>query len=608
MKTLLLLCATAAFAVDPDELIRRVAAYDYGKDPAAVRELEAVVQKSGPALEKSLIAGLSSAQTLAAKDVFCRQLAIVGTDAAVPALDALLLKKDTAEMARYALERIQGARAATALRGALPRTEPAVQTGIVASLGRRKDASSVEAIKPLLSSKDMRLATAAAEAMGSIGTPAARDALLASPNTPGATDALLAIAERSPAAGAAPIYRRLGPAGLQGLARVDPAQAAPLLRSALKSESPHVQAIAVKELARIDLSGLAKQMPEVSPLAQMRILYALAESGKAEYRTIALESVRSESEGVRIAAVTSLGKLGTAGDLALLASRAATASGDEQSAARAALFAIQGAAADAAILEAIPGAEPKTKVELIRAAGERGIPSSPTPLLAAAADADRQVRTESIRALRETAGPQHVPAMFDLLKNSKVETERREWERTIAAAIRRSKDGAASEGLPQFGAISEPAVKVSLLNVFSATGNPSALPVVRKALDDPAADIRRAALNALSNWPTPEPLDDLLTIARAGGDPARQTLALRGYIRLLQLPSARTPAQTAELLKVAMAAATRPDEKRSVLAIAQKAPSPESLAIARAALEDPQVKAEAQLAVTTIERGLTFVK
>jgi hypothetical protein len=52
----------------------------------------------------------------------------------------------------------------------------------------------------------------------------------------------------------------------------------------------------------------------------------------------------------------------------------------------------------------------------------------------------------------------------------------------------------------------------------------------------------------------------------------------------------------------------RPEEKRSVLAIAQKAPCPESLAVARAAVDDPQVRAEAELAVTAIERAISFVK
>ena len=73
-----------------------------------------------------LIAGLASARTLAAKDAFCRDLALLGGDAAVPSLGALLAAPETAEMARYALERIPGERSAAALRQALARTSGAV--------------------------------------------------------------------------------------------------------------------------------------------------------------------------------------------------------------------------------------------------------------------------------------------------------------------------------------------------------------------------------------------------------------------------------------------------------------------------------------------------
>jgi hypothetical protein len=119
--------------------------------------------------------------------------------------------------------------------------------------------------------------------------------------------------------------------------------------------------------------------------------------------------------------------------------------------------------------------------------------------------------------------------------------------------------------------------------------------------------LQRAALNALSGWPTPEPMDDLIALARSGA-PAQRILSLRGYIQLVQLPSNRTPAQTARLLATAFGAATRPDEKRAVLAVAQRLMCVESLELARIAAKDPTVSAEGQLAVTTLERGLSFLK
>ncbi len=369
-----------------------------------------------------------------------------------------------------------------------------------------------------------------------------------------------------------------------------------------------LQGVAINELARLEGVALAKELPNVAERARVQILTALTDSGRPDVRPILVESAASDSPAVRVAAIDGLAKLGTAADVPLLAGRAATASGDEQSAARAVLGAIRGDAADAAILQAISGAEAKIKIELIRAAGERGAASAPEILLASAVDANRPVRVESIRALRETAGPRQVPALLALLSKTSNENDRKELERTVASAIRRSKDTFVGEVIEAYKSATDVGVRISLLNVLSMAGNPAALPIAREALQDTSGDIQRAAINALSGWPSPEPMDDLLALARAAGDPTRQVLALRGYIKLAQIPSSRAPGETARLLKAAMATATRPDEKRAVLAVAQRLVCPESLELAQSAIDDPMVAAEARLAVTTLERALSFVK
>jgi HEAT repeat protein len=581
----LLLCAASVYGADVATLVRQVAAYDYGKDPSAARELEALAHGSGASIEREVVAGLASARTVAAKDVFCRVLGIAGTDASVRALAAMMSQAETAEMARRALERIPGDRASAALREALGRK---ASVGLVESVGRRRDRRSTDLLRRLLRASDKGLAAAAATALGDIGTPAARDALLAALPTAAVRDALLAIAESDGG-----VYLWVG----SGVVRAD-AKAGPVLREALKSDSARTQALAIRELARIDAAALVNELPTASELTGLRIVAALGDRG------VFVTALSSEHDAVRIVALNGLARVGTAADILRLGERAARASGEEQAAARAALARIRGEDVDAAIVRAISNAEARTKLELIRAAGERGIAGAADVLLAATADSDRQVRIESIRALREAAAGRHVDDMLGRLMKVSTESERREWERTIAASIRRGKDA----GLPVYEREAAVESRISRLNIYSAVGNAAALPLIREALGDSAPEIRRAALNALSNWPTPEPLDDLLALARAPGDPSRQTLALRGYIRLLGLPSGRTPAETAALLKVAMAAATRPEEKRSLLAIAQRVPCPEALAVARAALDDPQVRAEAQLAVMALERELTFLK
>ena len=621
MRVLLLLCAAGAvlYGADPEQLVRRVAVYDFGSDPSAVRELEtltlgAAAGKDAPGIEKLLLAGLGLARTLAAKDAFCRDLAIIGGDRAVPTLAAMLARPETAEMARYALDRIPGTRSAEAMRAALARTSPAVQAGIVASLGRRMDAQSVDAIEPLLISSEPALAAAAAAALGRIATARARDALLDARPSPAVSDALLALAEQSSHAMASDIYRRLESDGhtesvrvaaLQGLALVDATRAAPLLHAALTGNSARLQGLAIRELVRVEGVALAEELPVVPERARVQIISALAASGQPGVRPVLVDNATSSSEAVRVASLNGLARLGTATEIPMLAARAGSASGDERAAARAALASIPGDEADAAILRAMGGAEAKIKVELIRAVGERGAVSAAAALLTAASDPDRPVRIESIRALREVAGWQQAPALLALLIKAPA-ADRRELERTVASAIRRSKEGGVNDVIEAYQTATAVETRISLLNVLSAAGNSAGLPVFHQALDDSDADLQRAAISGLAGWPTPEPLDELLAFSRQARNPAWQILALRGYIKLSELPSNRTPAETANLLKAAMAAATRPDEMKAVLALAQRVVCPESLELARSVVGDSQVAAEARLAVTTLERQLSF--
>ncbi len=443
-------CVAALAAADVDALIRQVSTYDWGQDPSALRQLEAEAfhaagTPNAAPLEKRLVAALSSAQTPAARDAYCRDLSVLGTSVSVPALAPMLLKADTAEMARYALERIPGQAATDALRKALPQAPASAKTGIVNSLGRRRDAASVPGIRPLLTASDPRLVEASATALAHIGTPDARQALMSANVSPAVADALLMVASNEKGAAADQIFKKLQASDneavrmalLRGMARADGSKAVPALEAALKSNSPRLRGVAVRELAVLDRSALARQ----TDVAPVEILTALADSGQADVVTVLEHHLTSEAAApVRIAALNGLAKVGTAKDIPLVAAKAAESTGPEQAAARSALASIRGAGADAAVLHAIPSAAPGVKVELIRAAGERGIRSASETLLKTATDPDKTVRAESIRALRETAGPEQVPALVALLVKTQDDNERKEYERAVAFAIRRSKE------------------------------------------------------------------------------------------------------------------------------------------------------------------------
>ena len=96
--------ATAAQPVDPaalDKAFEALKTYDWGKDRSTLQALDdAVAAAHGDAaarktLETRLAAVVKSDAPRAAKDVVCRQLSLVGSAEAVPALAGLLTNAGT---------------------------------------------------------------------------------------------------------------------------------------------------------------------------------------------------------------------------------------------------------------------------------------------------------------------------------------------------------------------------------------------------------------------------------------------------------------------------------------------------------------------------------
>lgn len=160
-----------------------LARYDHGSDRGALLPLdEAAAAATGdPALRTELEAGLERVlrgpASVVAREFACEKLAMLGGPASVEALAALLAEPDLARAALNALRAIPGEAAARALRQRLD--EPAGPTllGAITALGQRRDAASVEALSALLTRADPQVASAAAWALGEIGTPAAGRAL-----------------------------------------------------------------------------------------------------------------------------------------------------------------------------------------------------------------------------------------------------------------------------------------------------------------------------------------------------------------------------------------------------------------------------------------------
>ncbi|MEX2380837.1 MAG: hypothetical protein WD490_00485, partial [Opitutales bacterium] len=119
-------------------------------------------------IEERLIAVLESGATTDAKRFACRQLFVIGTEASVGALSALLVDPELSHMARYALEIMPEGPADEALREALGELDGPLAAGVIDSIGKRGDTEAVELLISLGAGTDADIVRAVFGALGQI--------------------------------------------------------------------------------------------------------------------------------------------------------------------------------------------------------------------------------------------------------------------------------------------------------------------------------------------------------------------------------------------------------------------------------------------------------
>ncbi|MDZ7371440.1 MAG: HEAT repeat domain-containing protein [candidate division KSB1 bacterium] len=622
---ILLLLTTVGLSADFQQTLSKVAAYNYGDSRETLSELSDMLrQASGDAVklaayESAMLKVLAEPKTtFAAKQYLCKELSIMGSEASVPTLSKMLYDPKTADIARYALERIPGAAVDRALLKAAVKTKGLVQIGVINSLGERRTPGAEKTLGKLLKSKDPQVVSAAAAALGKIGTPAAAELLAKALNTttarPAVADAYLRAADHLSTAGmtaqAEAAYRRLFDpkealplrcAALIGLVRTvnDPTA---LILQVLQNEPAELKAVAASLIHQckrpIDLKAIAAELKNFDPQSKVQVLTAFRIKGDAVVRGAVLEQIDDPMTEVNVAAVAALSSVGTAEDVNLLARLAAEALEPVKSTAKESLAKLKAPGTDEQIIAALENSEGPMLTTLIEAIGDRNMDAS-AALLRLTRRPELRVRVAAFKALGQVAKPDDLPRLIDALILCSADADRREAERAVTATAKRipepDKQGdAVILGLQRAGT---PVAKASLMLVLGRIGDPDGLPILQAALKSKDPAEQRAAILALSEWPTPAAVDDLLNAAKTLKDESLRILALRGFIAQIGLPSERSAAETTKLYQTALELAANLQEMRMAMSGLAKVHSVEAFDLAAKYLEDPQLKAEAELAV-----------
>ena len=577
-------------SADPFE---KLATYKVGQSRLALTAVAELVRKAtaDPAARSAVAAKLTellkSGATKDAKGFACEQLSIVGSDACVPAVAALLADAELSHMARFALERIPGEAAAAALRGSLDKASGLSLVGAINSVARRRDGKAVAGVAKHATAADRDVAAAALAALGRIGTEPAAAALAdAQKKAPpelkraaarGALECAWRLLGDGKADPAARIFTQLRAEDQPRLVRVS-AFAGLLAAEPDKAPGRVVKALADPDRLVVTRAAefvaasrgaeatrtYAAVLPKLPAAGKKLLLAALAERGDTAASAAVAAEAGDADPAVRAAALAALGSVGDASAARLLVRKATTAQDAERQAASGALLRLKADGVDAAILAAMKTAPPLVQVELIGVLSGRLARSAVGAMLTAAVDREPPVRQAAVAALAVLAGPDDLPALVKLLGKVSTDADRAALERIIVAVCRGIEDDAkrSSAVLAAVDGASTPA-KVSLIRVLGRLGGAAPLAAVRKAAKETQADIHDAAVRALAGWPDAAPAGDLLEIARKADTLAHHVLALRGLARMAGLPGALP----VKLLTDALAAAKR-DEEKTMLRIA----------------------------------------
>ncbi|MGB9687644.1 HEAT repeat domain-containing protein [Thermogutta sp.] len=561
------------------------------------------------------------------KAVACQLLAVSGGADVVPILKEMLLDPKFSHYARYALEPIPSPEVDQALRDALVNADGGVRLGILNSIGNRRDSGAISIIAPLLENSDLAVVDAAASALGRIGTPEAAEVLFKAlkDSRPAArsavADALLTCAECLRAAGqrdlalavwemvrAADVPVPIRVAALQALIIARGASGIDLWKEQVFSDNEKLFQLAMQVARKLPadaalpiLSDAVTKLPETRAAVALEVAAGI---GSKEALPTVRQFAQQGPRAVRQAALRSLEKIGDASDVALLL--AASVDSDEQIAAvaRETLEILPGNEVNLALVQAASGASKEKLLVILSVLGQRRASEGLKTIRDAMQSKDNEVRAAAVVALGKVARDDDVVTLVKELTASSSESDRTALMEALRTACQRVGDREKVASLIAIQLQSAPApLRASLLELLGVLGGKTALAAVAEAAKSPDADLQDAATAVLGNWLSADVAPVIWSLIESNAAPRYRVRLIRAYIRVAR--QLRVPDQERlEMCRKALSVSERPEERRLILDVLMRNPSPESLSLAAELVAPSDTREAACDAVVTIAEKL----
>ncbi|MBK7106936.1 MAG: HEAT repeat domain-containing protein [Ignavibacteriae bacterium] len=612
--------------VIPTKLFEDISNYKIGDDRSKLMEISDIVFNStndsakSILVEKEILNFLKSNISYDAKDFACRQLRVIGSEVSAIELRDFLLDDNTCDIARYALENIQIESIDKLLISALPQVSKKNKIGIINTLGMRKSEISVKVLAKIISVNDEELSITAVSALGNIANEECKFVLEKHFNIPNENlrnkifSAYLNCIQKT-SSNSYSDYLKLyntnnlptpiKQAALAGIInfydnKVD------VIQKRILSEPNDFRFIPISKIKELpketDFSIFAKLLSKLESANQIQLLGSLECVGKSNVKPFVLEMLESKNELVRISAIKALKNIGDKNDIIALTKIAAATSGSEADYARLTIDLMKDSNVDDEIIKNINSVDDNVKLELIRAVGSRNIKSALKDIFELAKSENKNIRSEAFKTLGEIASEENLKDLLNVLVQQKEVSDKRKVEKTISNIISKteSKNNSANLLIDEYNKNINADSKISILRLLGFTDSDNAHLTLIEALKNENEQIKIAAIQGLSNWSTPKPMNDLLSAAENSSNENIKSAALKGYTNFIELNKNITPSEKIDLYKKSLKLSQTDNEKNIALDCIGHIDDFESLNIFKSYINQPELK-------QTIDDGINRV-
>ena len=347
-------------------------------------------------------------------------------------------------------------------------------------------------------------------------------------------------------------------------------------------------------------AGLLTSLPTEG---QVALLLALAERRDAAARDSVVPLLDSPTDAVRVAALKTLGELGTAADLPLLVKRLQSGSETERLTVATSLTRLPGDDVPPLLGTQIDSVQDSAaRVKLIEIVTERRAIVAVPHVLRAASSTDPLVRQAALAALGQLGRPEDVTSLVSLVLQAKA-NEREGAEKAIASIYSRHPELAKHELHPlleEFFKLSGDD-QAAVLPAIGRVGGARAREVVEWYVKHPYNFVSDVGWRALSLWPDASVAPELLAAVEKPISAPRRSMAFKALVRVAGLPNdTLEAAQRLEWLKSAARLAETDEERLLVLKRLSSVRHIESLRFALTFVDQPPLSEQACQAIVEL--------